>query len=177
MLNLYRTYGTYGLHAINRETFNTRYHDTLYFPRELRNVVVTALRINNLVFNILGYIPQTRIVSGCVRMAIGAVIIAGTMTIGDRNAKEGAIIGRWYDEAIQLGLAQITRGALEALVPYGRIVNATLDIIGTPVNLLKGVEGSMACEECMMGGKGRGNHMRPHQDADYPLPFIPLYLA
>lgn len=64
---------TYGIRSINRETFNTRYHDNLYFPKELRDIVVTA----------------------------------GT------------------------SLAQITCGALEALVRFGWVANAVLDVVAT----------------------------------------------
>lgn len=166
---------TYGIRSVNRETFNTRYHDNLYFPRALRNVVITALRINNAVLNVLGYIPGVQHVSGCVRMVIGASIIGVTLAIGDRNAKTGPIIGRWYDEAILTGIAQIARGALEALVPYGWVANVALDVIATPFNLGKEVEGSLMCEECMMGGES--GHVRPHDDANYPLPFGLLHLV
>lgn len=165
---------TYGIRSVNRETFNMSYHDHLEYPRPLRNVVVTALRVNNGVLNVLGYIPGVSLVSGSLRMAIGAGFIGVTLAIGDRKANNGAIIGHWYDEAIKTGIAQITRGALEALVPFGWIANASLDVIATPFNLSKEIEGSLTCEECMMMG---GNHIRPHQDAEYPTPLWLLHLA
>lgn len=165
---------TYGIHSVHRETFNTRYHDNLYFPRPLRNAVVTALRINNAVLNVLGYIPGVSLISGCVRMFVGMVIVGITLAVGDRNAREGAIIGRWYDEAVLTGIAQIARGALEAFIPFGWVANAALDVIATPMNLSNEVVGSMICEGCMEGG---GNHITPHHDVDYPFPLQLLKLA
>jgi len=163
---------TYGIRSVNRETFNTRYHDDLYFPRPVRDAVVTALRVNNAVLNVLGYIPGVSLGSGCVRMAVGVGIIGVTLAIGDRNARSGAIIGRWYDEAILTGIAQIARGALEAFVPFGWVLNAAFDVIATPFNLAKETQGSLACEGCMMGG-----HVRPHEDTSYPFPLWFLQLV
>ena len=167
------TLNTYGIRSINRETFNTKYHDNLYFPKEIRDIVITALRIHNGILNVLGYIPGVSTVSGSIRMATGLIIVCVTLAIGDRNAMEGAIVGRWYDEALGTGMAQIVRGALEALVPFGWVANAALDVIATPINLSKEVEGSMACEGCMRGG----SHARPHDDADYPGPLGILHLV
>lgn len=166
---------TYGIRSVNRETFNTRYHDNLCFPRPLRNAVVTALRVNNAVLNVLGYIPGVSLVSGCVRMAVGVGIIAVTLAIGDRNTSSGAIVGRWYDEAILTGIAQIARGALEAFVPFGWVANAALDVIATPFNLAKEVEGSLVCRGCM--NNEENGHVRPHDDANYPFPLWFLHLV
>lgn len=170
MLNL----NTYGLRSINRETFNTRYHDNLYFPRQLRNVIVTALRIHNAVLNVLGYMARFSPISGCVRMATGLAIIGVTMSIGDRNATQGAIVGRWYDEAIRTGVAQVVRGAFEALIPFGWVANMILDVVATPINLSKEIEGSLACDGCM---NGDDEHVRPHNDVDYLLPFEILHVV
>ena len=63
------------------------------------------------------------------------VIIGLTLVVGDRYAPRGVIIGRWYDEALNTGMAQVVRGALEAIGLMGWIANATLDIIATPINL------------------------------------------
>lgn len=164
---------TYGIHSVNTETFNLSYHDSLNYPRPLRNVVVTALRVTNLVLNVLGYIPGVKFVSGCIRMALGLAIVGVTTAIGDRNASQGLIIGRFYDEAITTGISQIARGALEALVPYGWVVNATLDVVATPFNVLKELKNASMCPGCIADG----NHIRPHDDAEYPLPLFPLYLA
>ncbi|VHN99660.1 hypothetical protein [Candidatus Rhabdochlamydia sp. T3358] len=165
---------TYGIRSVNRETFNQKYHEHLRFPRAARNVVVTALRVNNAVLNVSGYIPGVSLVSGCVRAVIGTGIIGVTLAIGEREASSGAIIGRWYDEAIGTGMTQIARGALEALVPFGWVVNAALDIAATPFNLAKEVEGSLVCDGCMTGG---GRHEPPHDDANYPIPFRLLHLV
>jgi hypothetical protein len=105
-------------------------------------------------------------------------IIGATLALGRPGNEPGLIIGRFYEEAIKTGIAQITRGALEAFVPYGWVVNATLDVIATPINLFAGdAPVSFACEECMNGGDRNGNHVRPHIDADYPLPLAFMYLV
>ncbi len=166
---------TFGLRSVNRETFNMRYHDPLQFPKPIRDIVVTALRIHNGVLNVLGYIPGVSAISGCVRMLTGAAIVLVTLAIGDRNAHIGAIIGRWYDEALLTGVTQVARGALEALVPFGWVANAVLDVIATPFNVMKEVEGSFTCDECMSGGAP--GEVRPHQDVNYPFLLSFLHLA
>ncbi|CUI17766.1 hypothetical protein PNK_2165 [Candidatus Protochlamydia naegleriophila] len=164
----------YGICSVNRQTFNMRHHDNVYMPRALRNVVITALRIHNGILNVLGYMPAISTVSGCVRMATGLGIIAATLTVGQRNVTEGAIIGHWYSEALMTGIAQVARGALEAVVPFGWIANAALDVVATPLNLIKQVEGSLMCDGCREGFE---DHVTPHREADYPLPLKFLYLA
>ncbi len=138
---------TYGLFSVNERTFNRSHMDDLDFPVETRNTIVTALRIHNGVLNILGYIPVISIASGCVRIGSGAAIIATTLAIGDRNAEEGAVIGRWYDEALRTGIAQIVRGVFESMVPFGQVVNLLADIVATPFNFGAGIEDiSMKCD-------------------------------
>lgn len=168
---------TYGIRSVNRKTFNTRHQENITFPRPLRNVAITALRITNAVLNVLGYIRGIQglsFISGCTRMVIGAGIIGVTLAIGERDTKVGNIVGRWYDEAIGTGIAQIARGALEALVPYGWSVNVILDMIATPTNLSKEFGVSMVCEGCM---RIESDHVRPHNDVNYPFPFMLLHLV
>ncbi|PIS00961.1 MAG: hypothetical protein COT84_04885 [Chlamydiae bacterium CG10_big_fil_rev_8_21_14_0_10_35_9] len=166
---------TYGIRSINTKTFNTRFNEALFFPRPLRNIAVTALRINNFALNILGYIPGVSIISGCIRMVIGLAIVSITTAIGDRNAESGAIIGRWYDEAILTGIAQIARGTLEATVPFGCIVNGILDVIATPFNITKEIYHPIECQESI--DRGYFTHNRPHPEVSYPFPLFLLHLA
>lgn len=160
-------FNTFGIHSINRDTFNMRDHDQLMFPRTVRNVIVTALRINNAVLNVLGYIQGTSLRSGSARILIGASLIVVTLAIGDRKATSGTIIRRWYDEAILTGIAQIARGTLEAVVPFGWIATSALDIIATPLNLRK--NDLRSCTNC--------NRVHPHDHPVYPFPLSLLYLA
>lgn len=163
---------TYGIRSVNRNTFNPEPYDDVFFLRAKRNVVVTALRINNVVLNVLGYMPAVSFVSGCVRMAIGASIIGITLIIGDPKAHSGAITGRFYREAILTGVAQIARGALEALVPFGWVANVALDFLATPFNLKTEFKESRACPSgCMDCDK------HAHKDPNYPFPFQILYVA
>lgn len=170
-------FNTYGLHAINRSTFNQMF-DRLLYPKEARDIIVTALRINNAVFNIAGYVPQARFVSGCARMAVWSVVLSAVLAIGERNPArgQGLIIDRWYDEAICTAIAQISRGALEVFAPFAWKTNLALDVIATPFNFLSTAIGSIQCAGRINGGDDSCPH-EPHQDANYPLLFSPLYLA
>ncbi|WP_075882684.1 hypothetical protein [Candidatus Protochlamydia sp. W-9] len=163
---------TYGLRSINTDTFNLKWHTNYKYPRQVRNTLVTFLKIHNLTLNILGYIPGVSIVSGCVRMGSGLMMCAVTLAVGERNATRGAIIGHWYDEALLTGITQIARGALEAFVPFGWIANVSLDAIATIYNVNKEINVTSACTGCMEGV----NH-EPYPNPKYPFPFWLLYLV
>ncbi|CRX39475.1 hypothetical protein [Estrella lausannensis] len=166
---------TWGIRSINRETFNIKPNDSLYMPIQVRNVAITAMRIWNIVMNILGYIPGVQIVSGALRIVAGIAIAGFTAAIGEREATCGPIIGRWYDEAINTGMAQIVRGALEALIPFGFIANASLDIIATPLNIYKEI-----CPPPRSVPADRETlfvQAAPYPDIIYPVPLGILHLA
>lgn len=163
---------TWGFRSINCETFNTKYHSDFTYPVELRDIVVTALRLSNLTLNVLGYIPGVSVFSGVARIALGSAICLMTLAIGERNASQGIIIQHWYDEALITGISQIARGVLEAFVPMGWTVNATLDLFGTFHNLSKEVQLASTCPGCM----GYASH-GPHPDPDYPLALFWLYFV
>lgn len=163
---------TYGLHSINIDTFNLKWHTNYWYPRDQRNILVTFLKIHNLTLNILGYIPGVSLYSGSVRIATGIAICAITLAIGERHARRGAIIGHWYDEALLTGITQIARGILEAFVPYGHAVNASLDVIATFFNLGTEISNVSVCPGCVHFD----NH-GPHPDPEYPFPFWLLHLA
>lgn len=171
------TLNTYGLRSINAETFNTYRHRESYIPENTRSMAVTALRINNLTLNILGYIPGVRQISGIVRMGIGSGIILFTLALGSPTASEGLIIGHWYKEAVATGVAQIARGAFEAFVPFGWIVNASLDTIGTLVNVITDAArapylGGLSDEEIEEVKAEYANRTAPPWgDVKYPFPF------
>jgi hypothetical protein len=184
------TLNTYGLRSINAHTFNgsskthsescdncrlevgsitwatdTCSYDEWLIPAKVRNGVNTLLRINNLLFNVLGYFPETKRVSGLIRMGVGFSIVAVTFQIGTPTAGPGPITGCWYGEALLTGIAQIFRGSMEALTPYGRIVNACLDVLGTAINIR--AERHFDPLE----------HPRHHPDPSYWLPFQLLRLV
>ena len=163
-------FNTYGIDSINGYTFN-QLADNITFPKQIRDVITTALRLHNLCLNILGYIPGVSIISGSVRILSGIVICTVTGLCGDRNASHGCIIKRLYDEAMITGIAQIARGALEAFIPFGKFVNAALDVIGTPVNLHQSLSfiGVTKCPESCTS--------KPHAEPDYPWFFWPLNLV
>ena len=162
---------TYGLRSINTNTFNLK-NDTNYtYPQQNRNALVTFLKVHNLILNILGYIPGVSLGSGCVRMAIGLSICILTLAVGEPKVNQGGIIGgHWYNEALLTGITQIARGALEALVPFGRVVNASLDVIATIYNL--GLE--VVVNSFTYTG-GEVPHTYP--DPKYPFPFFLLHLV
>lgn len=162
---------TFGLRSINTDTFNVSKGGDLYYPQTARNVLVTFLKIHNFVLNILGYIGRIALISGCLRITSGIVICLATLICGNKNAKEGLIIGHWYDEAIRTGIAQIWRGFLEA-VPFGWIANASLDVIGTFSNITKDV--SNYYPDSVFG---KLPNPGPYPDPKYPIPFWWLYIA
>ena len=188
------TLNTYGLRSINAHTFNgsckqhakscDNKHDYEFgcgiawqisnedcnyeewlIPAKVRDGVNTLLRINNLLFNVLGYFPETRRVSGLIRMGIGFSIFAVNLKIGTPTPGPGPITGRWYGEALLTGIAQVFRGSMEALTPYGSIVNACLDILGTVSNIQ--AERHFDPSE----------HPHHHPDPSYWLPFQFLRLV
>jgi hypothetical protein len=164
---------TYGLNSINRGTFNLRWNSPLIYPEDARNTLVTILKIQNLTLNILGYIPGICTISGCVRIGLGGLMGLITLIAGDRNAAQGAIIGHWYDEAILTAIAQIIRGITEAFVPFGWIYNASLDGLGTIVNIFTEINYSIG----PMGNLQALNNREPYEDPHYPFIFKLLHLV
>ena len=134
-------------------------------PAKVRDCVNTLLRINNLLFNALGYFPETKRVSGLIRMGIGCSIVVVTLAIGTPIAGPGPITGRWYSEALKTGIAQVFRGSMEALMPYGGVVNGCLDVLGTVSNIQA---------EYYFDPSERPRH---HPDPSYWFPFQLLRLV
>ena len=63
-------------------------------PAKVRDCINTLLRINNLLFNVLGYFPEIKRVSGLIRMGIGCSIVVVTLAIGTPTPGPGPITGR-----------------------------------------------------------------------------------
>lgn len=184
---------TYGLQSINTSTFNTAPHSNVWYPRNSRNVIVSALRVHNLTLNVLGYIPGVSVISGCVRIGTGLLFCAMALAVGDRKATQGVIIGRWYDEALLTGCTQIARGILEAFVPVGRTVNVCLDAVATIINFASADLYTVGCPDCRQGppegynlesNKRWDYHMDKdyhgnsrHKEPEYPFPLTLLYLV
>ncbi len=131
---------TWGLLSINETTFNLPKLESKFsnpfFPKALRNVVYTVLKISNLVFNFFAYfVPAASLITGSLRIGCFAIVLTATLFIGTPHAKQGALIEPWYSEAKSTAICQITRGALEILGTYGKMVNLGLDIIATPYNI------------------------------------------
>jgi hypothetical protein len=184
----------YGLFAVNRTTFNSKENSNLVYPKVARDRIITSLKIHNLTLNVLGYIPAISLFSGCVRILIGIILCAVTLKRGDPHAKKGAIIGHWYREALLTGITQIARGVFEAFVPFGFVVNASLDVIGTIYTISKVIIGELIeykrCSKLRLdkydlyyfqgnhwGAIEYGNGVSLHQNPKYPLPFKLLYLV
>jgi hypothetical protein len=161
---------TYGIHSINIDTFNLKWHTNYVYPQQARNALVTFLKVHNLTLNILGYMPGSSIVSGCVRIGTGLSMCTVTLAIGERDATQAGM--HWYDEALLTGLTQIARGALESLVPCGWFVNASIDAIATINNIRREPSAISTCSGCVQ----YVSH-GPHPDPKYPFPFLLLDLA
>lgn len=179
------TLNTYGLRSINIESFNARGPDDNgeiieYIPLKIRNFVNTSLRISNLTFNILGYIPGINQISGCVRMGLAGTALLLTLVLGSPLAKDGLIVGRWYNEALITAIAQIARGALEAFVPFGPRINLYLDISGSFLNFASEISYSSLYDEKVeyaFDKNGVRFQLPPYFDPNYPAFLFPLRLV
>ena len=181
------TLNTYGIRSVNTASFNaTGTRDvngnlTESIPVLIRDLVNTILRINNLTLNILGYIPVIQQISGCVRMGIGGSIVLLTLALGSPTETSGIIVGRWYDEALLTAIAQVSRGVLEAFVPFGSLINLSLDAVGTIYNLK--TELSHLSYSCGMDAheiievQAERRRTPPYADPSYPIPLLFLYFA
>lgn len=166
---------TFGLGSINSDTFNQiNGHGGLTYPKPLRDVIYTALKLNNGIFNGLGYFgsPKIRYWSGVGRSVIGGTITLVTLAIGTpKTDQRGPIIGRFYHEALYTGLAQMARGvATAADLPYMRLVMGIIDCVATFFNVIitaAGQNGSMVCQVCQNGGdldsRPSPDHIRAHE--------------
>lgn len=163
---------TYGLHSINKDTFNLKCNNDYTYPQPARDALVTFFKVHNLTLNALGYISGISGISGCVRIGTGLITCTITLLIGERDAPQGAIIGHWYDEALVTGITQIARGVLEAFVPFGWIANGALDTLTTLHKFGKKLFVTSVCTEC-----AESTHHRPYPDPRYSFPFWLLYLA
>lgn len=155
---------TYGMRSITSGSFNTVPNPSLSYSRDTRNIIVTGLKIHNLVFDIMGYLPGIHTISGCVRMVTGVLICAVTLAAGKNRFEKN----RWYSEALLTGIHQIMRGAFEALVPYGRAVNFVLGVLATYHNF--GRDRGQITDH---GDTGSSYH----EDPIYPLPLRFLILV
>lgn len=144
---------TYGPFSVNAHSFNYK----VSISKETRDKIVTALKIHNLVFDVLGYLSGIRTVSGCIRMGTGVLICTATLITGKNNR-----------EALLTGIHQIMRGALEAFVPYGRAVNFALGVLAAPCNLSRDFEGREEKD---------GRKTSLHKDTQYPLGFQLLHVV
>ena len=151
---------TYGLLSVNQHTFNTSIHDDWYYPREMRNIVVTLLRVHNLVLNVAAFTTY-HVTGSYIRICSGIVMAMTTLLFGDPNALSGMIIGRWYYEAISTAIMQIIRGLLDLY--FAGFINLVLDIVFSLFNLAV-----FLLEE---------RDTVAHNDVQYPLVFSWLYLV
>lgn len=173
------TLNTYGIRSINAASFNGTYNEKEHIPCLIRDFANTALRINNLTLNILGYIPGIKHISGCIRMGVGGSIILLTLALGSPTASTGLIVGRWYEEALLTGIAQATRGALEAFVVCP--INLLGDVVGTVCNLMTELSnapyyGGLDDIEILERENLR-RQKQPYSDPEYPVLLSLLYLA
>ena len=125
---------TYGLSAINRWTFNQdpRYPDTI--SEKDRDSITTNLRIHNYAFTFLGYSPY-RFYSGQLRMATATIALGKYSYSILQSLKTGENVSRFDVEAVITAVVQIFRGFIEAFLIYGRMINLTLDMVCTPLNI------------------------------------------
>lgn len=159
---------TYGLRSINDFTFNLHRRDNTHeYPKNLRDSVVTLFRIHNCVLDILGYIPRTSKVSGSVRMLTGFCVFLAPIVAGKKEVKDGEsafITGPWYSECLRTGGWQVLRGALEAYVSYGKVINVCIGFFATIQNFLSNQRQHKNSDE-----PDTTTTTKPHKDPDYPF--------
>lgn len=163
-------FNTYGLHSVNGSTFNRKVNEGLSYPRDSRNVIVTSFRVHNLALRVMEYLPSTFMIAGALRIASGALMVGTALAIGNRNALVGAIIGRFYDETIETGIAQITRGVLTLAGPIGFVANAVFDLLATKGNISKTLNNYYTTYPMSA-------YNIPYREPAYPLLLKPLLLG
>lgn len=154
---------TYGLYSINNKTFNQSYDGLSICPKEERDIIITALRLYNAIFSVLGFIPGVRFYSGCTRILIAASIIAITLKEDVKNPGKGAITGKWHDEILLTGIGQIMRGATEAFVPYGQAVNLSIATLASFFNIFISATGRY-CGHSSIEKDCSKHLIKPHSD-------------
>jgi hypothetical protein len=112
------TYNTYGALALTKTFGNGRYNDDHLYPKIIRDIVrpirkitIIMFRVHNITFNILGYIPIVSFFSGITRISTGLLIVC--LSIGFSESFPNT-------EVLHTGYCQMSRGALEAFIPYGK---------------------------------------------------------
>ncbi|MBN2479402.1 MAG: hypothetical protein JXA94_04165 [Parachlamydiales bacterium] len=144
-------FNTYGLHSINDQTFHIDLIQGELPLKAQRKSVYTALKLNNLVFNFIGYLPYYSKVSGSLRMGLWfAAMFAPNLLKSERiSPKDGPnklfkkiqtelkseAIKPWIKEYYSTCALQIIRGFLESFYPNGKIANLLFDVISTPINM------------------------------------------
>jgi hypothetical protein len=130
-------FNTWGIRSINSGSFvysasNDIENESL---SKKRNFIITSLRIANLVLNILGYTPSLSIYSGIFRILMSAFIFTTSHVIKKFTSPQNKNINNWVIEAIDMAKAQLLRGSLEAVMPFGHIINYYIDGLASFKNL------------------------------------------
>lgn len=171
-------FNTYGLRSVNTLSFNDRCHYTST-TREFRNFVVTLLRVHNIYFNIFGYMPIASLITGINRSVNGFFMIFSSFGVGVYIKKrEHPLVNKtkhFLNELTITGVAQVFRGVCEMAFPFGQLINLSLDIIATPINVSKDIEGAQICSQCLKN-KTKALYA-PLPDANYPGLSKFLYLV
>lgn len=175
---------TFGIHAVNQKTFNIASDHKSFDPSfekfsTYRRFALAALRVHNATLNILGYLPIISTISGCVRMATGlatvslAAVVRIWIKVSNSKGELSSYVKNetFVNEALTTGVAQMTRGFFEAIVPGGWVINASLDIIGSVVHFPDYIMELVGCEpeELDINDEYRED-LHPHKDWKYPFP-------
>src|SRR5687768_3373199 len=162
-------FNTWGLRSIRTDSFNEPKDGSGNQTPFDRSLLVTVLRVHNLVLNVLGYIPGISFYSGHVRMATGLAMCAVAQLHLKNN--NDIYMEEYYVETLQTGIAQIARGALEAYFQYGPYFNAFLDVSSTLVNVFKEYTLRKGSDDFLI------NTEYAEENPQYPLPLRFLYVV
>lgn len=125
---------TWGFCSINTTTFNQGWGGRVEYPRPMRNMVVGYLKTHNLILGTLGYIPGVSIFTGGARVLFGLGLAIGVKSTQKRDAVNGMIIGKFYDESIRTGQAQVVRGLIE-MTGLSLFINGAIGTVATVCNV------------------------------------------
>ncbi|MGE3954109.1 MAG: hypothetical protein AB7F31_02785 [Parachlamydiales bacterium] len=168
---------TFGLCSIHAGSFNSEYNT--HYPKRTRDILVTLFRFHNGALLLTGYIPELRLLTGCIRGSTALVHGLLLEMFGQPTRSNSPFSGECYEEAKKMVLAQMVRALSDitwtlwqggAPIPEKfwskwhsvNLFNLSLDLVATPFNIFQNLKESAESR---------------HPEVDYPLLAYPLWLA
>jgi len=128
-------FNTYGIFSINQTSFENDFYKRIIMPPKIRSNLISLLKINNLVFNSLGYFKSLSYYSGISRILISYFAIFIPQSI--ENDFINSLIKPWEHETHKTFIFQIIRGCTEAFIPCSLQINLIMDVVSSFFNFSK----------------------------------------